>query len=496
MSNTTETYTIKLNSSQFDSKLDQTESKMNNFESKLGGVGKMAAGVFGGGLMLSAFNNSIGLIKDTAFEVIKLGTDFEQTRISFETMLGSADIAAETLDKLKDFASTTPFQFGEVLTASKQLLGFSFEADSLTKNLTMLGDVSAGLSIPLGDLVYLYGTIKNQGKANLVDLKQFANRGIPIYKELAKVTKYSASQLTEGGKDVDVYFSDVEKAFKNMTAKGSMFGGLMEKLSKSFSGRWSNFIDKLENKGRELGTMLLPYLNKALDTLDSMVDSFLNVDFREWTEPLMQIWDSLKGIYKTLDDVFDFDALGGQFLNGLRQLVKDVLFMSNTLVATMEYVAGRAAAAGSSRSGPTLSSDEYKEWRKTHSEDEALPTFESALKDKLQKAADTWSGKFELSTQSKSEKEGLSKSKEGLQKSLLSEKPTAKSSSDKASKESSIGIERVSSSTRNINISINELVHEITFSKTNSWRENESELVEKIKRALLTAVNDVNIVAQ
>jgi len=179
--------------------------------------------------------------------------------------------------------------------------------------------------------------------------------------------------------------------------------------------------------------------------------------------------------------------MGGAFLNGLRQLVKDVLLMANTLTATIEYVVGKAAAAVSGKSAPALSSDEYNDWKKMHPGEDTW-TFESILKDKIQKAADTWAGKFEDATNDKLATDKNESKKATQQKTL--------SGSGKSSSEKSIGVEKVASSTRNINISIENLVKEITFSKTESWRETEAQFTERVKRALLTAVNDVNILAQ
>jgi len=62
-------------------------------------------------------------------------------------------------------------------------------------------------------------------------------------------------------------------------------------------------------------------------------------------------------------------------------------------------------------------------------------------------------------------------------------------------KESVSGVEKITAGTRNITININKLVESVNISKT-FGRNNESELVEAVKRALLTGVNDVNIVAQ
>lgn len=506
MSIESQLYEIRLKSDQFNTKLDQIESRMNGFENKIGGVGKTIAGVFGGNIVTSAFNRFTDLVSSAGAQVIKLGVDFEQTQVSFETMLGSAELANKVLKEAESFAAKTPFRFSEVVTGEKQLLAYGFGAETLTDNLTILGDVASGLSIPLGDLVYLYGTLKTQGKVMGKDMMQFAQRGIPIYDELSKilgVTKAEVSALVSDGK---VSFEQIEQAFKNMTAVGSKFGGLMEKQSKTIGGRWSTFLDKLEASGRSLGIKMLPYLGAGLDKLneifettiiplfDRLADTIIEVvkyvqtiDFGQWLDPLSEIWDSFKGIYKSLSDLFNFDGIGGTFLSALRQLVKDTLLITESLTAVIEYTTSMANAAFTKAAGPQLSQAEYDEWRKTHSANDPLPTFEDVLKDRLSKAKNIWEGK---------NMDGTDKLTKSAEDSTAKSNKSTSSASAAAKKDASVGVEKVSSSTRNINISINELIHDITFSKTESWKETEAQLVERVRRALLTAVNDVNIVAQ
>ncbi|HMG93954.1 MAG TPA: hypothetical protein VK589_28035, partial [Chryseolinea sp.] len=56
------------------------------------------------------------------------------------------------------------------------------------------------------------------------------------------------------------------------------------------------------------------------------------------------------------------------------------------------------------------------------------------------------------------------------------------------------GIEKIQSGTRNVTLNINKLIESVNFTK--SPERSEAQLTEFLKRALLTAVNDVNIVAQ
>ena len=220
--------------------LGNFSNNVENAGSKIARVGKMAAAAF-----------VAAAVAATTFAV-KSAADFEQTRIGLENMLGSADKARNLLGKISKFAADTPFQFPELAQSTRMLVAFGFSAEDAYKGMQTLGDVSAAVGANITDLSYLYGTLRAQGRAYTVDIKQFATRGIPIYEYLGKVLGVDAqkvSELVEAGK---VGFPEVEKAFKMMTAEGGQFHGTMEKQSKSLAGLWSTFSDNIGQAGREL----------------------------------------------------------------------------------------------------------------------------------------------------------------------------------------------------------------------------------------------------
>jgi len=206
--------------------------------------------------------------------LIKLAGQFEQTQIAFTTMLGSADVANELLQELADFAAKTPFNIPGVELAAKQLIAYGFEVEGLIENMRMLGDVAAAFAMPMTDMSYLYGTLRAQGRAYTRDMNQFANRGIPIWKEMAKVmgvAEKDVRALVEAGK---VGFPEVEQAFKNMTSEGGIAFNMMEEQSKSFLGQVSNIQDSFIKLGRIMGAEFLPAAKKVAEEIARVVGWF------------------------------------------------------------------------------------------------------------------------------------------------------------------------------------------------------------------------------
>lgn len=202
---------------------------------------------------------------------LKASGEMEQNEIAFKTMLGSGDKAKTLLQDMTTFAEKTPFELPGVVNAGKQMIAFGFQSNEIINNLKMLGDVSAGLSVPIGDMTYLFGQIKTQGKAMTQDLMQFANRGVPIFEELAKVTGKNTSQIRDMASKGKIGFDEINQAFKNMTGEGSKFGGLMEAQSASLLGKWSNFNDALGKTFVLMGRDMTPTAKALLDTLNKIV---------------------------------------------------------------------------------------------------------------------------------------------------------------------------------------------------------------------------------
>ena len=165
--------------------------------------------------------------------LIKVRGEFQQLEIAFTTMLGNKAKADALMAEMVDLAAKTPFGLQDVASGAKQLLAYGFAADSITDNIKMLGNVASGVGSQVGDLIYLYGTLKASGRVTQMDINQFAGRGIPIYAELAKVMGVTVEKVRELVGEGKVGFADIEKAFKNMTGDGGMFFNLMEAQSES-----------------------------------------------------------------------------------------------------------------------------------------------------------------------------------------------------------------------------------------------------------------------
>lgn len=216
-------------------------------------------------------------IKKFGSDVIEATGKMQQLQVALSTILQDKSKADQLIAEIVQFAAKTPFNLDDVATGAKQLLAYGSSADNVVKELSMLGDVASGLQIPIGQLIYLYGTLRTQGRAMTVDIRQFAGRGIPIYEELAKVLGVSKDQVGELVKEGKVGFKEVEQAFKNMTSEGGKFANLMENSAGTWPQRLSNIEDTLFQKMNEFGNKYKEVFEFGIATAEDLVESLDDV---------------------------------------------------------------------------------------------------------------------------------------------------------------------------------------------------------------------------
>ena len=192
-------------------------------------------------------------MKSLLSSIVMTCGQFQQLEIAFETMLGSGSKAQELMGQMIDTAAKTPFDLMGVAEGAKQLMAYGVSADKVNDTLVRLGNIASGLSIPLNDIVYLYGTTMVQGRLYAQDVRQFTGRGIPLVKELAEKYGVTADKINEMVSAGKIGFPEVEEVLNKMTNAGGQFYNLMEKQSASLTGQIANLEDAWDTVLNDFG---------------------------------------------------------------------------------------------------------------------------------------------------------------------------------------------------------------------------------------------------
>lgn len=230
---------------------------------KLEGLAKKAGVSFGAAGMAAL-----------AKKVADVRGEFQQLEIAFGTMLGSTDKANKLMIQLANTAAKTPFDLQGIAQGAKQLIAYGVAAEEINSTIVSLGDVAAGLSLPLNDLVYLYGTTMVQGKMFTNDLKQLQGRGVPILDALADqldIAKNEVSEYVSAGRvSADVF----KAAMLSMSQEGGKFAGLMAAQSASITGQISNIQDGIAMMFNEIGQQSEGAINGILSGVSALVENY------------------------------------------------------------------------------------------------------------------------------------------------------------------------------------------------------------------------------
>lgn len=200
--------------------------------------------------------------------------EFQQIEIALETILGNEREVATLMNQLRETAAKTPFDMKGIANGAKQLLAYGEDAATVNETLIKLGNIAAGLSQPLSDLVYLYGTTMTQGRLYTQDFNQFVGRGIPMIKELAEYFGVAESEvrgLVEAGK---VGFPEVQAVISSLTEEGGMFFNLMEKKSTSVIGKISNLGDAWDAALDKMGESSEGFIYTGIEGLTYLVEHY------------------------------------------------------------------------------------------------------------------------------------------------------------------------------------------------------------------------------
>lgn len=244
----------------------------NNIQGALSGVENLSRRMRNIGAGLTAFVSvPIALI---GLKSVQTASQLEQMDIAFTTILRDADKAKKLMKELFDFVKETPFQIKDVQKNAQLLLGMGIESEKLIKTMNAMGNVAAGLSVPLERIALNFGQVRAQGKLTGPELRDFARAGIPIIRKLAEGLGVAESQVRDLVSKGVVSFKDVEKAFFDMSEEGGIFFNLMKKQSKTTAGLWSNLMDSVTLASATLGRQIIRVLrlNKIIKTMSEIIE--------------------------------------------------------------------------------------------------------------------------------------------------------------------------------------------------------------------------------
>lgn len=241
----------------FDTEIN--ESGFNSGISKLGGIAKKGAGVAVAAVYAVTAALGAGVVAG-----VKYNASIESCQTSFEVMTGSAEKAAEVIDKLKKVGAETPFELPDLADTTQLLMNYGFSADEAMDSMMMLGDISQGSAEKMSRIATAYGQMSSAGKVSLEDVKQMIEAGFNPLQEISESTGESMASLYDRISKGTISVDEITASMQRATSEGGKYFQSMEKQSQTFSGLISTLKD---NAQQLLGEVVKPISDGLTESL-------------------------------------------------------------------------------------------------------------------------------------------------------------------------------------------------------------------------------------
>ena len=287
---------------------------------------------------------------------VKYNATIENYQTSFEVMTGSAEKAAEVVDRLKKLGAETPFEMPQLAEVTQLLMNYGFTADEAIDRMQMLGDISQGSADKMQRIATAYGQMSSAGKVQLEDVKQMIEAGFNPLQEISESTGESMQSLYDRISSGTLAVDEITASMQRATSEGGKYYQSMEKQSQTISGMISTLKDNAQQLLGEVvqpitesfSTKLLP---AAIDAINQLTTAFQEQGFEGLiavggqiiSNILLGVAQSMPNIILTAVQIIQsivtnlqanmpqIMTAGGQILLALIQGVAQLLFMVGEL---------------------------------------------------------------------------------------------------------------------------------------------------------------------
>lgn len=209
---------------------------------------------------------------------VRSAMQLETFAASLRVLIGDAEKANVVFDELYEFSANVPFDWRSLTEATRVLAAFGTEAEDVIDTLGMLGDIAAGVQMPIQDLAEAYGRVQVTGRITMLDINTLARNGINLWSEFATVLGVTEGEVRDLVSAGAVGFPELQAAFKNLTSEGGRFFGMMDAQSETTQGRLNRLKDSFEQVTDVIGERLLPIFDRLIAAGQAATDWFNNLD--------------------------------------------------------------------------------------------------------------------------------------------------------------------------------------------------------------------------
>jgi tape measure domain-containing protein len=276
------------------------EIKAAGYDEEFGKINKGATTGTSVFLKMSGALAAIGGIQalsQLATDALAASDDFKKASTSFTAFLGSKEKASDFIGNLDLVGLKLDLTTDQTRSAAKSLLAFGESQSNIEPVMRRIADLSVATGKDFNELALIYGKARTQGVLYAEDINQLTEAGIPIMSEFAKVLGTSTGNVKKLASEGKIGFADLEKAFINMTAEGTKFGGLAAKQAKEF-GAVTSATSAWKGALVGIGEFLTPLRNLIANTFAglSKVVQYMTGNYDAFKEKTVDVTRETKNL--------------------------------------------------------------------------------------------------------------------------------------------------------------------------------------------------------
>ena len=257
----------------------------------------------------------------------KLGTEslqaygeVEKLKTGLSVVFGSDTEANTMFEGIKEYSLESPFGVEQTTEMATLLKQSGIYGTELLDTMKMIGDTAGGNEEKFRRIANNYAQIASIGKASMLDMRQFAYAGIPIYKKVAEELGVSQSVLRQMISDGEVTNEVIEKVFKTMTSEGGEFYRAVERGAETLNARLVNLKDSMNIAKAGIGEWLFKLdiagIGNSSDNQGSL-GHLLN--FVEELARKADDWATLRNIERDVNAISTRETVSGEIQSAIRE---------------------------------------------------------------------------------------------------------------------------------------------------------------------------------
>lgn len=246
------------------------------------------------------FYTGLGALTGFAKSLMDVRGQYELLERSIGAVLGDFEKGSQIFREQQELALKSPFTVLDLAGTTKQLAAYNFEAEELVDVSKRIADISAALGVPMERLTYNLGQVRAQTVLTTRDARDFANAGLSITTELAKMYTEQEERIVSVGDVMDrmsnkmVSFTDVMKVLNRYTDEGGMFYDFQAKQAETLAGQLSNLTDAYDFMLNEIGKENQGILSGSISLVRSLFENWRSV------ANILTVVAAALGFYKTV----------------------------------------------------------------------------------------------------------------------------------------------------------------------------------------------------